>query len=498
MTSSTMSSPRGRAARTWERARRPDRAHVEQLKARVPYWFVVLVLFSFSVLQIALNPFGFSDLTQRYTQDIANLLITGPYLYPTTGREKVSVALIEEDTLHTLDAPWPWNYGAHQRALDAILAYKPKAVIVDFLFVDSRPDDTVKDLADEIARYKKAGVPLYFEGGIDLPYGEAPLRPELARTGVAILDPTINVYDGVVRQYPTTGRCFGPQGLRPGACPSLALQVYRDNFRNHPLQPLNGMMELVWGTKTDPHNLQWRRFRDDDGVEHPCNDSAGFIVRIYRAFFDKSTAISHCPYTAIVPVEKLMMGMEDKDFPALLTGRVVFYGAALQGAQDKSFMPVNGLQANVFVHAMALDNLITFEGRPQQNVMTVFGYTFSNSPAQVMAIIPVILILSTMHRRRIRRRQRRTVHAERGATYEWFIDKGAEKLFHWLAFFLALGIGLLLAMWVGLSVANWAQDVFLSVELAAMLLIGLPDSLWGYLHHVAGGRPAEISAEGRS
>ena len=93
--------------------------------------------------------------------------------------------------LQHLQMPWPWNYGAHARALDALLAYKPKAVVVDFLFVDSRPDDTLSELVDEIARYKKAGVPLYFEGGTDLPFGEAPLRPELARTGVPILDPTI-------------------------------------------------------------------------------------------------------------------------------------------------------------------------------------------------------------------------------------------------------------------------------------------------------------------
>ena len=80
-----------------------------------------------------------------------------------------------------------------------------------------------------------------------------------------------------------------------------------------------------------------------------------------------------------------------------------------------------------------------------------------------MAIVPVILILSYMHMRRVRRR-RLAPHLERSAMAEWFIDKGAEKLFHWLAFFLALGIGLLLAMWVGLSVANWAQDVFISVD----------------------------------
>jgi hypothetical protein len=47
---------------------------------------------------------------------------------------------------------------------------------------------------------------------------------------------------------------------------------------------------------------------------------------------------------------------------------------------------------------------------------------------------------------------------------------------------------------VGLSVANWVEVVFVSVELAAMLLVGVPDSIWGYLHHVAGGIP-QLQAE---
>lgn len=486
MANAAPAKPRGRIARTLERVRRPNREHVEKLKERVPFWFVALVLFGFALLQIALNPFGFSDLTQRYAQDVSNLLITGPYLYPTTGRDQVTVVLVDEPSLYNLQMPWPWNYSAHARALDAIRAYKPKAVIVDFLFVDQRPDDSINELVDEIARYRQDHIPIYFEAGIKLPYGEVPLRPEIANTGVPVIDPTIDVYDGVVRQYPATGACFGSRGVVAGGCPSLALRVFKDIYPQYPMAAINGEMELVWGTDTAPTNFKLNL--DKMGKPQPCTQPAGFALRIWRAFFDKKTAMARCPYTAWVPVQGLMMGLDDKDQAALLPGHIVIYGGALEGAQDTSYTPVNGQQANVFAHAMAIDNLITFKGRPYQNTMTVAGYTMSNEPAQVMAIIPVILILSFMHMRRIRAR-RKGAHVERSAFAEWFLDKGVENLWHWLAFFLALGIGLLLAMWVGLSVANWVEDVFISVELAAMLLIGLPDSFWGYLHHVAGGDP---------
>lgn len=487
MANAAPAKPRGRIARTIERVRRPNREHVEKLKERVPFWFVALILFAFAALQIVLNPFGFSDLTQRYAQDVSNLLITGPYLYPTTGREQVTVARIDEETLHNLQMPWPWSYGQHARALDTILSYKPKAVIIDFLFVDPRNDDTLKDLVEEIARFRRDHVPIYFEGGTELPFGEAPLLPALAKTGVPILDPSIAVYDGVVRQYQTSGACFGIDGKMPGTCPSLALRVYKDLYPDYPLEPLRGMMELVWGTRTAPLNIKLNHDATT-GKPMACARDDGFARRIYNAFFDKQTAMANCPYTTVIPVEALLDGLEDQDVDNAIRGHVVFYGGSLEGAQDKSYTPVNKLQANVFVHAMAMDNLITYRGKPYQNVMTLFGTTFSNEPAQVLAIIPVILILSFMHMRRIRAR-RRVGHVERSAFAEWFLDKGVENLWHWLAFFLALGIGLLLAMSAGLSVANWVEDVFISVELAAMLLIGVPDSFWGYLHHVAGGDP---------
>ena len=487
-----MTPPRNKTRRVTgaiSRARRPNRDDMEQLRLHVPYWFMVAVLLSFATFQIWMNPFGFSDLVQRYSQDVSDLLITGPYFYGTEGRDNVSAAIIDEDTLHTLHAPWPWKYGDHARALGALLQYRPKAVVVDFLFVDSRPDDTLQDLIDEIGRYRKAHIPIYFEGGIDLPFGENPLRPELAKTGVPILDPSLPINSGVARQYNATGRCFNQKPDADGTCPSLALRVYRDVYgRKYPLAHINDKMELVWGTRTAPEN-HWITRTDTNGDQRSCFEQMNPIRRWYLAFFNTSAVKSPCPYTAEFPVVSLMMGADDKDVAKMATNRIVFYGGALQAAQDRTYTPVNDLLPSVFVHAMAMDNLITFHGRPYQNAISLGGRSVDGNLVQVIAVIPVILILSLIHWRgiQLKRRSAGRAQRERSVTFEYFLEKAVEKVWHYLAFGLALAVGLVLTRAAGLSVANWVEVVFVSVELAAMLLVGLPDSIWGYLHHVAGG-----------
>jgi CHASE2 domain-containing sensor protein len=458
---------------------------MQALSRRVPYWFLVVALSAFASFQIWMNPFGFSDLVQRYSQDVADLLITGPNFYGAEGRDAVSVALIDEGTLHSLQSPWPWRYGDHARALDALLQYRPKAVVVDILFVDSRPDDTLPDLVAEIRRYQKAHVPIYFEGGIDLPFGENPLRPELAATGVPILDPSIPVNAGVARQYNATGQCFNVRPDADGTCPSLALHVFRDVYPQYRLDKLNDMMELVWGTKTAPEN-HWITRTDAGGARHSCFEEMGLFRRWYLAFFDTSAVKSPCPYNAEFSVDALTLQPDDKDLVKMATNRVVFYGGALQGAQDKVYTPVNDLLPGVFVHAMAMDNLITFHGRPQQDVVSVGGTVLDSNPVQALAVLPVILILSWFHWRGIKRRREQK---ERSVTFEYILEKTVEKVWHYFAFALALGAGLILTLATGLSVANWVEVVFVSAELAGLLLVGAPDSFWGYLRHIAGGDP---------
>ncbi|MBI3677324.1 MAG: CHASE2 domain-containing protein [Proteobacteria bacterium] len=455
-------------------------------KQRVPFWFVFALLFVLASYQIVMNPFGFSDLTQRYTQDVSELLITGPYLYPRTGHEKVSVALISENTLHLTDTGWPWKYGKHAIALDALLALQPKAVVVDFLFVDQRKDDgTLPDLLEEIDRYKKQGVPLYFEFANDVPDGANAVLPQLAKKNVTFLDPTILVNHGIVRQYPIEGKCFA-NGKVGGTCPSLALRVYEDLYHKKPRVSPEGLMELVWGTRSDPINAKWMHLTDEKGRLRSCELNLGFWRRIFLAFFDTDAVKSRCPYSSIIPVESLMRGDNDADVAHLAKDRIVFYGGGLEGAQDKSFTPVNGLQSNVFVHAMAMDNLITLNGKPEQNVVEIGGMTFDSNPVQVAAIIPVIIILTWIHMRRLRRERQKREEPRRGELLEYFVEKLAEQAWHWLGFGLALGAGLVLTLAAGLSVANWVEVVFVAVELAAMLLFRVPDTIWGYIRHVIG------------
>jgi hypothetical protein len=168
----------------------------------------------------------------------------------------------------------------------------------------------------------------------------------------------------------------------------------------------------------------------------------------------------------------------------------------LEGAQDKLYTPVNALLPGVFVHAIAMDNLITLHGKPYQNAVSINGKPVDGNLVQIIAVIPVILILSWIHWRSVcfKRKGVEGPTGGRSMTFEYFMERAVEKVWHYLAFGLALGVGLLLTRAVGLSVANWVEVVFVSVELAAMLLVGVPDSIWGYLHHVAGGIP-QLQAE---
>lgn len=480
----------------WTRLARPDHSRTRLYASSTPFLWVWLILVSLACWQINTNMFGFSSLTQNYSQDITGLALTGP-LYPTTGRERVSVALIEDQTLKNLHMTWPWSYGDHARALESLLAYRPRAVVVDILFVDPRADPTLGQLLAVIGRYERAKVPLYFTGAPEL---DPPVREEIRASGVRLVDATILLDRGLARQYPMEGVCLDSHvaGTSPGSrgCASLALRLYEDVFQRGTVagHDKDSHIELVWGVQTNPINSKWMRVKDDEGVVGPCPESPGILRRLYLAIVDVNALRSRCPYTGVIPADALLLSGEDKDVQTLVHDRVVFYGASLEGSADLSFTPSNGLLASVFVHAMALDNLITFEGHAKRDTVTVFGTTFSSTLVQSFTVGLILLFLTLLQIRNMRQLAGADPQAKEGAappggsqTLAYWL--GAVRRFAWYGFalFVIVMAGVTLYTFFDLSIGNWIQMVFLTGVLLEFLMSTFLGRAWGYFRHALSG-----------
>ena len=460
-----------------QRVRSYDEQQIRALAATTPFLWVWGILLAVAMFQIHFDPLGFSRLTQRYSQDLVNLTVTGP-LYPDTGRDQVSVALIDDKTLNTLKFTWPISYETHARALDALLAYHPRAVVLDILFTDVRDDPTLPQLLNVIDHYKRAGVPLYFGASAKLPKGVPPVRPELTAAGAKLVDVNTIVDAGVARQYPTKGSCF--DGTTVAACPSMAIKVYDEVYKGQTdrATPPDSNLELVWGLDTHPINRKWMHVADANGVEQACPEDAGIATRIYRAVVDVSQLQQHCPHSGVIPVESLVRGDDDPDLTTLIENKTVLYGTWLEGTRDRAYTPSHGLVAGVFVHAMALDNLVTFGGRPKRDAVTWFGVTLHKDAIEMITIALVLLVIVSVHLKRIRLLGSLpdTEQHEAPTLHRW----------GWYALLITLvvGSGSFLYAVYGLSIGNWVELVFISGLLFEFLMTPWLARQWGRLRYV--------------
>jgi CHASE2 domain-containing sensor protein len=190
------------------------------------------------------------------------------------------------------------------------------------------------------------------------------------------------------------------------------------------------------------------------------------------------TLRSRCPHTAVIPAEALMFGEEDADTLALIENRIVFYGASLEGSLDLAFSPANGLLPGVFVHAMALDNIITFRGQPKRDTVTWFGITLNNDAVKAIVVALILLIGTRMHLAEMRK-------AAGGETSD---EVGFADRLKWYGLLLgmAIGSGVVLYLIFGLSIGNWIELVFISGILFELLHSPFLARQWGRLRYAIG------------
>lgn len=300
------------------------------------------------VALLRMDPLGFSRLTKYYSQDLLAVAMAGCYPHASggpcvkDGRAETAVVLVRDSDLVAFDEPWPPRYGFHARVLKAIRANKPKAVMMDIVFEDKRDDPTIAALAAELDRYRADGIPVYAAT-----FGpDRPLRPEVGDRVTPVQVPKkIDPLDRVTRFYDFSTDPPDPQLT---AVP----MVFRDvcggcrDGRGCDV----GKIRVFWSTVPDKSwNDRWLNCRRRPPFPWWIVQDRGSDFR------------ENCPSTPTIPARILLDPSEDEDAAVedLIAGGVVFYGAYFHGAADAMNTPLHNDLPAVFLHSIALDNLIT-------------------------------------------------------------------------------------------------------------------------------------------
>jgi CHASE2 domain-containing sensor protein len=306
----------------------------------------IALIICLGLLSIYFSPFGIAERLDNYSQDLFNKM-AGKYefIYPSAGQKQISVLLLTDQTVDgSFEGKWPISYSAHARILNNLLRYTPKAVVIDYLWLNQEKPG-VDHLLRVLNRYKKQEIPVYLTfrklEEIDS------FWPELKGL-VRPISPKVSVdsSDFVARNY-----AFEHDGLY-----SSAAKVYKDLYDQDFKLENAANMQIFWGMKTNQQNAVWmdRGDKEDSGLD---------------LLLEGFTAVKYSPpYTTTILVRDLLNPTATNeqeahtDLTAHLRDRVVFYGGNIDGVSDLVYTPNRQIRPGVYYHAMALDNLLSLKG----------------------------------------------------------------------------------------------------------------------------------------
>ena len=340
-------------------------------KWRLPIRVVLYVLVGWFVLRF--NPFGISDKSDLASQDaVYRLLAPGYY---SLARDAIVVVLLDEAAIQDLYEwrvfhanEWPVRYRDHAYLLGRILSLAPRALFVDVFFRRQRStDDSFPLLLRVLKRgQERQDVQVLLAGN----FAGDPLTPD-QEVLEEVADLSLNGWSGFGKAYP----------LRIGEEFTTAYELYRRVcLEGSPLaactgEPLQGShlengaaLSVYWGSHSPgPLFPEFAR-----ATCEPFEGTAWEVVRQAIHGFgqglvghlDAEEARVKCPYHRVIFGNELVAVIkrgtpEQKEaLREAIAGKVVLYGLSLDGLHDVVESPVHGQLPGVFLHAMALDNLM--------------------------------------------------------------------------------------------------------------------------------------------
>jgi hypothetical protein len=313
-----------------------------------------------------------------------------PEAAPVSWNKHISVMLFDDSALGSLNTSWPVSIDLHTKLLsDLYETYKPAAIMIDLSFIDRRDGqqenlEALRDLLLKIREEKTTTV--YLAADSTVPKNSnilEELRDAATLAAVAWPAPHYAFEDPLY--YPMAQR---NTDALTATFEGPAYTIYRDLCLNATSELRASMhcpdakwlapdfhdpMQVVWGVEAP--NLNWDQ--SNLGEHFNCKAVSPSLYGRLLAFADYKFSESDeeflqtCPYAQLILVRNFM----DPKFraykdvqeayanalgPSSEGPKIIFYGAQLQGMEDSLYNYTHGKVAGVYLHAMALDNLLTF------------------------------------------------------------------------------------------------------------------------------------------
>ena len=356
--------------------------------------------------------------------------------YSPKGQNAITVMTLDDVDLREYGLSWPVPLDYYQRLLDRLTTYHPKAVFVDVLFLDDRPQTQIDKFVKSACGASEQGVAVFlatvprYNG--TLAAGEAGLMPAsnveralasaVNQQGKACVTLTLatispDKLDHSQWQYPLTRM---PDGKRS----SVALAIFcHFNEAQCPTE-LQEPQALIWATSAAPTNAQTMITAGTAGQRSTplCRsqwhgwEAVPFLTPTLGAL-GMTPLLPLCPYHQVVPMRafkaldnpKPGYGFSAAEVASALTGKMVLVGADLVAVGDNAISPLHGRLPGVHVHAMALDNLIETDGAyiqdgefgMQHGLLTRTNFFTAIAVFLVAAVIAAVRFFRLSHQREL-------------------------------------------------------------------------------------------------
>lgn len=367
--------------------------------------FVILVVISFVMLWLGDKLSSQGMAITRYMATI-QAPVAGKF-YPEHNRDAITVLAYDDTFMRSQGAAWPIAYGDHADWLRRIVESsdaKPKAIFLDITFTQQYKDPSLSELQSVLCELQnEQGIPVFLAALLSPVDGKLHLRPDLEATkdeqgrscftlvGVDSLEDPI---DKQSWSYPLSSYIANKKKQQGPATDdttysyrSAAMAMAQD-VAQLDLGPETEPMALVWGVNT-PEQAELPVFLAGcRKVERRFSFSAPPVL---RQLWEDEPPPPICPFHDTLSMVDVAT-MDEQALEPYVAGRYLMIAAVINGYNDMAYSPVHGLVPGVFVHAMALDNLLTYGNAYKQHSEWSLPPSLSMFMSGVVAIAAVFVI----------------------------------------------------------------------------------------------------------